>query len=435
MKEIVIIGGGATGIVASILLKQRGFSVLLLEKSDRIGKKLLATGNGRCNLSNQNLSAEFYNNPNFVRPIIEKYNTQSVIDFFASINLLTRNLEGYIYPYCMQATAVLNVLLKQIEKLNIEVKTNCEVTKIEQINAKQQQQIKRQNTLGQNTLGQNPLEECANLLQNATLAKKINTENIFKITTNSGVYEAKNVIFCTGSNATQGANSHNLLQNLGHEITPLKAGLTWIKVDDRYIKGLNGIRQKAQASLIIDGKKIACETGEILFKEKGLSGIMIFNLASCYARTKTANNAQIQINLMPEFSANQIEAMLQKGDIEEVLQGIFAKPLCANLLDYAKNLLRNSLPNSGENCKLTAKSVANVIANFCVHILGFGDIKQAQVVCGGVSLEQVDNSDLQSKIVKNLYLGGEVLDIDGMCGGYNLQWAFSSAFAIANSIK
>ena len=354
--ETVIIGGGAGGLMLHKLLEKTS---IIVEANDRVGKKLLATGNGKCNLSNDNLNASFYNVPDFVRPIIGEFGFEEIVKTFKSFGLVTKTIEGRLYPYSECAATVLNVLRNGANAL-----TGHRVTDIKK------------------------------------------TDFGFAVTASGEktvTIACKKVVLASGSNASFGLDSLNLYEKFGHTKSAFKPSLCPIKVEQSDIKGLSGVRVKAALKC---GDHV--ENGEILFKDNAISGIAAFNVSALIARGGCENLA---IDFMPDYTLRDV-AELVKGGIE----GIFHTRLCELLKSRANG------------------SLAEIIKNYELTFKGLYDMSSAQVASGGLKTDEFDNN-LESKKINGLYAIGEALDVDGICGGYNLSWAFSSAAKVAKIIN
>ena len=350
-------------MVAAIVAKRRGKSVIILEKNDKVGKKLLATGNGKCNMANTAPYAKKYNT-DFVYPILNKYGLNVQLDFYKSIGLLTKEVEGRIYPYSEQASTVLNALRGEMDRLKVEVATGVEVKSI---------------TKGYEVNG----------------------------------HKAKNVLLATGSNATMGTYSGNLYSCFGHRNSDLRPALVPMLTNTDNLKGLRGVRIKAGAKLFAREELIGETQDEIIFKDNGVSGSAIFYLSQKLARSK-AKEARIVLDLMPEYSLNECRALIKElGGIE----GAFHKEIVSNLL------------------RMSAKGkVAESIKNYVLDNARLGSFDLAQVMSGGLVTEQFDDKTLESRLQKGLYASGEVLDLDGECGGYNIMWAVASGMAVGENV-
>ena len=355
--DTVIIGGGASGLMLYKLLCGNN---VIIEAGDRVGKKLLATGNGKCNLSNVSLSADKYNAPDFVKPVIDKFGFDWIVETFKKIGVLTKTVDGRLYPYSECASTVLNALRRGVN---------------------------------------------ACVGYTATEIKKDKNGYIVYMQGNcqKQVF-CKNVVLASGSKASFGIDSVNLFCAMGHTAKPFKPSLCPIKVLPTEIKGLGGVRAKA----VLKCGEIA-EKGELMFKDGGIvSGIAAFNVASYIARGVYPD---LSIDFMPEYTISDVEKLSIEPD------GIFHARL--------SELIRQ---------RAVGKSIGETIKNFKVTCLGLCDMNSAQVASGGLSLSEFD-VDLQSRLHKGMYAIGEALDVDGICGGYNLSWAWASAGKVAQKIN
>ena len=385
-KRILIIGGGASGIMCALKSAEKGGEVTILERSDRVGKKLLSTGNGKCNLSNLNVSADMYND-NFVEKVLARYGAEEIIAEFASLGLLCKaDSEGRIYPYSESATTLLNVLLQRLDERDVNVVCDCVVQKIE---------------------------------------KK---GDGFVATTSNGDFFADNVVIATGSDATMGLNSHALASNFGHKIATLNYAIAPLICKD--VRGANGVRAKVFASISVNGKTLMGERGELLFKDNALSGVLAFRLSSMLARYKgKVDNCQVDIDFVPDMTEKDLSDFIYNNSRAiSPLEGILHKALAYNVIcsvpmDRSLIMSRKKADDLARGCK-----------NFKVKIDGISSKNNAQVACGGIALEDIDDTTMQSRLCKGLYIIGEVEDIDGLCGGFNLHWAWASAFACSEDI-
>ena len=361
MEKVVIVGGGAGGLFCAARLLQAGVTPVVLEAGARVGKKILVSGNGRCNLSNKNVSAERYNAPAFVAPLLRKYGLERVLGAWEELGLLCRqDAEGRIYPYSNSSGSVLNVLLHALK--GAKVQTGAPVLA-----------IKRE-------------------------------KGAFLLTYAGGELRAENVVLACGSAAGGGRASFALARELGLETTPLRPAVTYLKTDK--FKGLKGVRAKVAASLDTGGKTYE-DRGEILFREDGVSGVLAFWLSSFAARA--SGSGVLRIDFAPDFSREKLQEVY--GGREELLCGLLHKALADKLLR------RGGLAAVKDfSCRVSVADTDN------------------QVTCGGVALDELDAETMMSKKHDGLYCIGEMADIDGECGGYNLHWAWVSAMAAADGI-
>ncbi len=356
--KTAIIGAGASGLLLANLLKDE---YVLIEKADRVGKKLLATGNGKCNLTNINISPDGYNAPEFVAPFLEKFPPSKTVSLFNSLGLLTAVKEdGKVYPYSESAATVLNVLRRKA----VNIITSDGASKIEKIS------------------------------------------DGYKIHLESGkILTAKNVVLCSGSSASGGYSSLELFKPFGHKFFAFKPSLCPILTDRESVKGLGGIRVKATLHF-----GDASEYGEILFKDYGLSGIASFNVSSLIARGKSG---EMFIDFLPQYSQKAAHEILKN------YSGIFHTKVSERIHERAKS---------------QKEDVLKVIKHYIVKPIKNADFSLSQVCCGGLDTLQFD-FNLESLLSKGLFAAGEALNVDGICGGYNLQWAWSSAMAVAQKIN
>lgn len=370
-KTVVIIGGGASGMMCALRLKQKNpdLSVIIIEKNERVGKKLLKTGNGRCNLSNIHMKASYYNNPGFLRKCFAKYSVSDITSYFSTLGLLIRNDgSGRLYPHSETATSVLEIMRRGLYEGGIVI-------------------------------------ECG--LNVISMLKK--GEHFF-IDAGNKHFIADYVVLACGSLAQAGTNGYDLAQSLGHSITALLPGLVPLITKNNY-HSLNGLRMKCGASIVHDGSVIHKESGEILFKNDGISGILALNLSRHVKR-----GSKVILDLTQGAETDTLQ-YISKRSPEAALAGILPKMLalevCRGLKDSSQTLY--------------------ALKNFVVDITDRYDFKYAQITLGGVHTEEI-NDDFSSRKTRNLYIIGEMLNIDGPCGGYNLHFAWISALIAADSI-
>lgn len=381
--DIVVIGAGPAGMTAAITAAEKGSRVCIIEHKDRVGKKILSTGNGKCNITNMSISQKCYNSSsqrNFYN-VIERFNPEAVRNFFMSIGLLTKEKNGYVYPNSEQASAVLDSLRYRLNDVNVHILTDTNV-------------------------------------------KKITYRDSYVITTDSNTINAKKLIIAAGSKCASKTGSdgsgYELAKSMGHKIVPVIPALVQIICRESFFKELQGIRCEALISVYSDGKVIISEKGELQLTASGISGIPVFCLSRHIKRLMDEKKQPyVSIDFMPSYSEAEVCEIIEKissvskgRTMNDILSGMLNKKL-ANLLAKLSN---------GKSIKY----IAHLIKNFKVIPADTNGFENAQVCAGGVSLDEIDLNTMESEIVKNLYFAGEVLDVDGKCGGYNLQWAFSS---------
>lgn len=359
MYDLAVIGGGASGLCAAITAFRRGKSVVVFEKEKRTGQKILVSGNGKCNLSNTDMRVEKYNT-RFVGDIIKT----DVVDFFGEIGLMTKNVGNRVYPYSESAADVLNVLRAALPA-DAE-RTDCGVREI------------------------------------------VESDGFFSVNGEN----ARNVALCTGSAATKGTESYCLYEKFGHRVTALRPSIVPLFTDVRFLAGLDGIRVKADVSLIKEGMKIYTESGEILFRTNGISGIAAMMLSTYIARNGGVYG--VSIDFAPDKTEREIEVFLNRFSPE----GILRKAVARQVALYAES---SGLP------------LCRALKDFRVGGARCAGKNAAQVMCGGLDTSQFDRN-LESRLKKGLYACGEALDVDGECGGYNLHFAFASGIKVGESI-
>lgn len=401
MKEVVIIGAGPSGLTAAITAARNGKQVTILEKNSKCGKKLLITGNGRCNFWNidQSLSHYHSSESKLIKNFITEERKESVLNFFKSLGIIFKIKNGYYYPFSNQAFTVQNALLLECKKLNVEIINDIAVEKI----------IKKDNFII------NP-----------------NKENI----------KAKNIIIATGSKAAPKTGSdgkgYEIAKSFNHNIiTPLPS-LVQLKGNENFFKNWSGIRAEVKVSLLIDNNFVKSETGEIQLTNYGVSGICIFNLSGKAAKALNQNkDVAISINFIPfEDNPKEFLKTINKNTyhktISELLEGFMHYKLVDIILKKAhikRDLILNTLTLTELN------NLIKTLTDFQIKITATHSLDHAEVCSGGVPLNEINSQTLESLKVKNLYFVGELIDIDGDCGGYNLGWAWISGIVAGKSVK
>ena len=388
--NVMVIGGGASGMMAALTASQSGeHHVLLLERQARIGRKLLATGNGRCNLTNQNASPAYYHGEevSFCSYALGTFGVQETLDFFASLGLLTVAEEnGRVYPFSDSANSVLDVL-----RLNLEQRDNVEIITASEITS-----LKRKN-------------------------------GIFAAIAGEATYRADRVIVCTGGVAGGKLGGtdlgYKLLASFGHTRTKLYPSLVQIKTDTTLVRSLKGVRTQA---VIRYGREE--RRGEIQFTDYGVSGPAVFELSRSVS--VGGGKGTLLIDLLPEISEQALYEMLRQRcgalpelKAEELLTGILHNRL-------GRTIIRACDLRFDDSCNAVSGSVLRRISHmvkfFALSVQGVMGMDLAQVTAGGIRTAEFHERTMESKLCPGLYACGEVLDIDGDCGGYNLQWAWSS---------
>lgn len=404
MEEVIIVGGGASGLVAAIMAAREGHKVTILEHKDKLGKKILATGNGKCNYTNLVQEKECYrsDDSSFPFKVLSCFDVNKTIEFFSDLGIYPKDKKGYLYPYSEQATSVLNVLEMEIIRLNIKVCLSTHVDKIHKNKLK------------------------------------------FIIESNTGKYQGDKVILATGgcasSNLGSDGSGYGLAKDFGHTIIKPLPSLVQLMSDEKYFKTLAGVRCNAAIGLYGNKKLLAKETGEILMANYGVSGIPILQISRYAAKAlDRKEKVNLIVDFLPELSKEETKELLMKRlatnshkNMEEMLVG-----LLNNKLAYVLLLQGNIQVN--KSCRQISDqeidSITNMIKFFSIPISKTQSFEQAQVSSGGVDTREINSKTLESKIVQGLYFTGELIDVDGTCGGYNLQWAWSSGVVAAYGLK
>ena len=397
-QALAIVGGGASGLMAAlsaaIQSRERGanFPVVLLEKGPRVGKKLLATGNGRCNLSNLKASSKGYHgDPGFCQAATTTFSPPATIDFFENLGLVCR-VEGndLVYPYCEQASAVLDCLRFACQRMGVDIHCDCEV-----------QSIQKQ-------------------------------KRGFSLSTSTGFIHCGAVILSTGGMASpqlsSGEIGYRLAKSLGHRCTSLFPALAPIRTDPVCTRPLKGIRVKGAVSLVKKDTILRTERGEIQFSDGSLSGIAVMQLSRLVSFHQST---RLVLDLMPDYSQKQVQSLLRR--MQSLLRSEPAERLLTGFLNKraGQTLVKQTVSLSRPIGSLSLDELENIgrrIKAWEFPILGVGPWKNAQVTAGGLNTSQFCNRTMESRLVPGFYATGEVLDVDGDCGGFNLQWAWSSGY-------
>lgn len=392
MKNVIVIGGGAGGILLSIALKQKtkDINVTILEKDDRIGKKILKTGNGKCNITNSNLNPSYYNDSEFVTPVLSKYNYEVISEYLSSLGLMMKSDdEGRVYPLSESAASVLDVLMEKLKELKINVVTGSEVVDV------------KSKTAGY-------------------MVKTVDAE-----------YEADYVVISSGSRAQMKNYNNSYIKKLGLKLTDERPGLVSVLVKDKIIS-LSGVRTKCGVELYDNEEVVYSGNGEVLFKDDYLSGIVIMSAS----RFIGSGNYRFSIDLVKDKSEDQLYEYLcslnkdLKG--EHILMGVLPKMLSIYVLKYASISLEKCLGDLSVSDK---RKIAKSLKNLVFNVIGVNGFDKAQITLGGISLDEIEKTNLSLKRYDNVYVIGEVMDVDGECGGFNLSWAWAGALSVADDIN
>lgn len=396
--RIIIIGGGAAGMMSALSARENGGDVVILERNDRIGKKLLATGNGRCNYTNKNLTIDNYHgsNPKFAYSVLSEFNVEKTIEFFERLGI-TPAVEdnGKVFPLSFQASSMLDVLRYEIEEKGIELITEAQVSEIKK-------------------------------------------KNKFIVTLkDKRIFEGDKVIISTGGMALPSSgsdgNGYNLCKRLGHTVTDIFPGLVQLKLESNLLKSMDGVKFLGIAGIYINNKLVLEDSGDILFTSYGISGPPILQISrTALEHMNKGNEVWLKVSIIHtknqeelfQYLINRFKLMPNKV-IEIGLIGLINKRLIIPILKEI---------NIEKNKKVSALSkdeilkLSQILTSWSFKVIGSQSWGNAQVTAGGVNTDEVDSKTMESKLVEGLYIVGELLDIDGDCGGFNLQWAWSSGY-------
>ena len=388
-----IIGGGAAGMAAALTACREGSRVILYERQARLGRKLMATGNGRCNLSNREADVSHYHGeaPDFVRPALSRFDVKDTLAFFGKLGLLTvEEPDGKIYPFSNQANSVTDVLRLALEHSACELRLGCEVKNVAK---------RRGSFLVEYEGGQDRVDRL--------------------IVAAGGL---------AGSQLGGTGAGYAILKSLGHSCTKLYPALVQLRTDRTWVRSLKGVRCDARVKLLQGERLLAREEGEVQFTDFGISGPCVFALARACAGKE--GNMTAVLDLCPCLDKKEIQQRLRERrddfaslTMENYLTGLLHNRLGRTVLRFCGFGLEDPVN------ALTDRQIGNIttaIKGFTIPVLGAMDLSQAQVTAGGIRTAEFDPATLESRIVPGLYAAGEVLDIDGDCGGFNLQWAWSS---------
>lgn len=408
--DIAVVGGGASGLAAAVAAARQhdgGGSVMLFDALPRCGKKLLATGNGRCNLTNRYAEPSRYHTDDgkALSRVFSAVSVDDALSFFESMGLVFREEdEGRIYPSCGQASAVLDLLRLELARLHIPEVCGFRVEKIRRT--------------GDGFVLSGPHGE-------------------------TGEIRAKSVIIACGGKASPslgGTDSgYELLRSAGHSLTGLTPSLCPIPVQSRYLGSLKGIRAYARASVCGGSAVIYSDEGEVQFGDKALSGIVMFQLSSAVsAHHNKSDGLTVALDMLPETDRKELIGVLARRrellshlTLENFLTGMFNKRVGMCILKEA-----GMTPLSAPVSELSDRDIiriSSVIKEWSFPVNGTAPWNSAQVTAGGIRLSEFDGNTMQSRLCKGLYAAGEVLNVDGFCGGYNLQWAWSSGILAGRS--
>ena len=405
MSRVLVVGGGASGMVCAIKSSYNN-EVILIDKNSNLGKKILITGNGKCNYWNSDINVSHYNSSNIdvLNKIITENNKHNILEFFNNLGIVPRIKDNYYYPMSNQATSIQTALILECKLRGVKICTDEEVIEI------------------------------------------IKENNNFLVTTDKRQIKVDKVVLATGSKASiknSNNNIYDMVSNLGHTIIPVLPSLVQLELEASFLKEWHGIRQDGMVSLYQDNKLIKSDFGEIQLTDYGVSGICIFQLSSKVSRgLYDGIDNQIEINFLYNLGINnEVEFikyfnernnMLKGRNISELLDGVLNYKLINLILKISK-IDRFLSWNDIDYEKLVI--LGKKFTKLRLKVKDTKGYESAQVCSGGVSLNEINPNTMESLIVRNLYIVGELLDVDGECGGFNLGFAWISGYLAGRSIS
>ena len=399
MYDVIIIGAGASGLMAAAAAASKGARVALLEHKDDIGKKILATGNGRCNFTNTDMSVnKFHGSKALIKNGLSQFNYADTIRFFKELGIPAYDNAGYIYPNSRQAASVVAAFRMELMRLHVDVKTGINITDI----------------------------------------KPADDRTGYCIQTDKGSFKSKRLIIACGLTASPKLGSDGSLfrqiEALGHHIQKPLPALCGFSCDGLNFKKITGVRCNATVASVIDGQMTEQNTGELQLADYGISGIPVFQISSLMSRALDKGQmVEVIIDFLPAFSDDELNGYIKDRSItttdnrslNEMLNGLLNNKLLLELIhksgvspDKKGRLLTD------DDCKSLTRSIKHT----AVSVKKPRGLEFAQVCAGGIYTKEIDVRTLESKIHPGLYFCGELLDVDGICGGYNLQWAWTSGY-------
>jgi len=392
-EKWIIIGAGAAGLAAAITLGRAGQQVILLEQNSKVGKKILVSGNGKCNISNRHIDLHHFhsNNPAFVEEILDGYDLKKIERFFASIGLvLVEGRAGQMFPMSLQASSVVELLTYEAQRVGVEIICDCTVSSIEKEGGH------------------------------------------FILETSQDTKQCNKLLITTGSPAAPqlGGNTsgYAFASRLGHTLIPRHPSLVQLCTEEGWVKSCAGVKVAGRATLYANGEQITSREGDILFTHYGISGLAILDLSrEVSTRLTNFDYCELSLDLMPKFSKEKLtNLLLNRIDKESQkplslwLQGIIHKKLIPILLAQSKCKSRVE----GELNRKEINKLVHSIKHLKLSISDTRGWEGAEVATGGIDTQEVNPQTLESTLVPNLYFGGEILDVDGDRGGFNFHFAW-----------
>lgn len=405
--DILVAGGGAAGIMAALTATENGKGkIFIIEKMGQLGKKILATGNGKCNYTNYYQAKECYrgNDVSFAWKALQKFGYKETISLFKSYGIIPYDRDGYVYPLPGQASCVRDILERELKSTKVVINKEEKITDV-------------------------------------SIHRKNGRQDGFIVVTGNNKYFTQKLIIATGgkAGAVHGSDGsgYSLAKSLGHSVITPFAALTSCIICGKYTKDWAGIRTKGTVRAYNSKGKLLCEnTGELQFVAQGISGIPVFQV-SRYISEEIVKGRKpyLTIDIMPLYSEEEIIASLlcrkkKNGSIGDIFTGMLHNKLAAALLKFCDISIKRQAAGLTKD---EASHIAAVMKNWRLEVKDTGGFEKAQVTGGGIPASEINAETMESKICPGLYFAGEVIDVDGICGGYNLQWAWTSGYIAGNA--
>lgn len=398
--QVLVAGAGASGLMAAIECAKSGKKVLVIEHKEKPGKKILATGNGKCNFTNSYFVPECFHSDraDLAWNALSIFGAEDSICYFEKLGVLVKEKNGYYYPNSGQAATILEALLHEAKRLGVTI---CCLEKLKNIEKK---------------------------------------EDLFYVETDSRMIKAEKVILSVGGKAapklgTEG-NGYKIARKFGHTVFPTVPALTGLQCQGTYFKDWAGIRTDGRIVIYIDGTAVAEDSGELQLTNYGVSGIPVFQISRFASKAfydkKDNRKVEVHLDFLPFMTKEDCIQWIEKAKQENPQKSVME--LTSGMLNQKLSKIWLQQCNMAESEKIGAISkqqieqMADVIKEWKLLVEDSNGFDQAQVTAGGISLEEIQMDTMESKKVKGLYFTGEILDVDGICGGYNLQWAWTSGY-------
>lgn len=433
--DFIIVGAGASGLLAAIVAARAKQKVLVIEKNPIAGKKILATGNGRCNYTNLVQEPECYRSDDsaFVDEVLSHFDVKKTINFFKEIGIYPKEINGYLYPNSEQASSFVDLLIMECQRLGVEFIFQEKVIEVK----KPYFTIKTKHTPLSEKKAKRNIRKQKNIVSHS-----IYNDNNLKDRQEFNSYYAKKLILATGGCAQpmlgSDGSGYTLAKSLGHTIVEPLPALVQLKSPDKICQTLSGVRTSAKVNLLREDKIITSEEGEINFTDYGISGIPIMQISRFVSKALVhTEDIELNIDLLPTISSKDLMELIRKRihhngekNMQEVLLG-----LLNDKLSYG--LVRRSSIDGYRKSKDVGpdelEKIVGEIKDFKLTINGTNSFDRAQVTTGGIPSKEINPANMESRIINNLFLVGELVNVDGTCGGYNLQWAWSSAYVAGSN--